>query len=278
MKELKNLSIGIKNIIMLSNKSICAVVLAAGKGTRMHGNLPKVLYKLLDRPMIHYTADLLTKLKLPSHYVLGYEREKVKKSLSKYPRVKFVYQKEQHGTGHAVKVALKKIDQNKYHSLLVLHGDSSTFFKTKTIENLIKHHLKEQATVSVLTIFKEKSEGSGVILFDKQGKALKDIETKNKEYYFCMVNVGVFIYDINWLKTAMDKLMTMSHNDGEYYLTDLIEIASQENRKIITVPLKDPMEKIHINTKEQLKMANELAIRYFKKISNVNKTINAIRK
>ena len=278
MKELKNLSIGIKNIIMLSKKTVCGVVLAGGRGTRMNGKLPKVLYRLLDRPMIDYPADLLQKINLSSYFVVGYGANEVKKALAKYKNIEFVYQKEQHGTGHAVKVALKKIDQNKYHSLLVLHGDSSAFFKAKTIENLIKHHLKEQATVSVLTIFKEKSEGSGVILFDKQGKALKDIETKNKEYYFCMVNVGVFIYDINWLKTAMDKLMTMSHNDGEYYLTDLIEIASQENRKIITVPLKDPMEKIHINTKEQLKMANELAIRYFKKISNVNKTINAIRK
>jgi len=250
---------------MLNKKTVCGVVLAGGRGTRMNGKLPKVLYRLLDRPMIDYPADLMKKIKLPSYFVIGYGAEKVKRALSKYKNIEFVYQKEQHGTGHAVKVVLKKIDQNKYHSLLVLHGDSSAFFKAKTIENLIKHHLKEQATVSILTIFKEQSEGSGVILFDKQGKVLKDIETKNKEYYFCMVNVGVFIYDIDWLKTAMDKLMAMPHGDGEYYLTDLIEIASQENRKIITVSLKDPMEKIHINTREQLKIANELAKRYFSK-------------
>lgn len=256
---------------MLNNKAVCAVVLAAGKGTRMGGRLPKVLYRLLDRPMIHYTADTLTKLKLPSYYVVGYEKEKVKTSLLKYPKTKFIYQKEQLGTGHAVNVALKKIIQDGHQHLLVLHGDSSAFFKAKTIENLIKKHLKEQATITVLTLFKEKSEGSGVIVFDENnGKVLRDIETKNKDCYYCMVNVGVFIYNIRWLKGAIKKLMAMRNSNGEYYLTDLIEIASKEDEKIVVDILKDPMEKIHINTKEQLKVANKLASKYFMMNKNVN--------
>jgi len=241
-------------------KNIAAIVLAAGKGTRMKSALPKVLHPILGRPMIYYTACLLNKLKIDGFFVVGAGKEKVKQALGEF-NIRFITQKEQLGTGHAVKIALPKI--TGYNNVLILHGDSSAFFQPQTIASLISSHKKQKATMSILTIQKESCDGSGMIFRNEKSQVVKNLETKGKTYYNCEVNVGVFCVDFFWLKQNI--LSLPKHQDSsEYYFPDMIEIASCQKKKVIAVALNNAWEKTHINTPEQLKYANQLAKKYLK--------------
>ena len=248
--------------------NIVAIVLAAGKGTRMQSRLPKVLHRILGKPMIWWTARLLKNLGLDSFWVVSDKAKKdIQQALKSYVDIKYIIQKKRLGTGHAVKIALPKIVG--YSNVLILHGDSSAFFQPKTIASLINFHKKQKANISILTLKKNNSDGSGVIIRDKNKNVIGNIETKSKQFQNCEVNVGVFLFNRDWLEKNINQLQPKKESGNEYILADIINIAGEQKAKINTQPLKNSWEKTHINTPEQLKRANELAKKYLNTKKNI---------
>jgi bifunctional UDP-N-acetylglucosamine pyrophosphorylase/glucosamine-1-phosphate N-acetyltransferase len=252
MSEIKNM------------KNIYAVVLAAGKGKRMNSHLPKVLHKILDQPMIAYTLATLKKLKIPIVVVIGHKADHVKKFLGN--SYFYAEQKELLGTGDAVRTAVAALPKDA-KNILVLNGDDSAFYRSKTLQKLIHSHLKNKNDITILYSKMSSPSSFGRVIFNG-GKVKKIIEEKDadrKEKKIKEINTGTYCFNLNFLRKKINAL-TKNPSKGEYYLTQLIEIGNRSGAKISGIKLDDPEEWFGVNTKEQLLVAKKLMKRYAKKL------------
>lgn len=239
--------------------NIQALILAAGKGVRIGAqNIPKVLFPLLDKPMILYSLKTMQKagFKKPV-LVIGFKGEKVKKLLGE--GVSYVWQKEQLGTGHAVLKAEKTLKGIK--SVLIIYGDTP-LWKAETFKKLIKEHKKNNATLSLVSVILENPSffRYGRIVRDRKGELQAIIEEKDatkeqKKIKEC--NPGCYLIETKWLFENLPKI-EKSPVSGEYYLTDILGLAVSQGEKITVLPIKDWRQAIGINTQEQLKMAEKI--------------------
>ena len=238
-------------------KNIYAIVLAAGKGTRMESDLPKVLHKICNRPMLGYILDTLDQLQYPVVLVVGYKRELVQDFCKK--KYKYAIQDKQLGTGHAVLCAKEKIPED-IQTIMVLNGDDSAFYKQQTLENLMKKHLEYQNKISFLSLIAPEPTGFGRVKRDKDKKILGIVEEKNaseEEKKITEINLGTYCFDADFLWQNLPKL-SKNRCSGEYYITDLIALAIQEKKKVEAFPLQDQKEWVGVNTPKQLQKANKL--------------------
>ena len=223
------------------------VILAAGKGTRMHSDLPKVLHGLAGQPMLQHvitTAMLLAPEKICVVY--GHGGEAVPQAMSNYA-ASFVLQEPQLGTGHAVQQAMPELSDDS--TTLVLYGDVP-LIQAHTLQQL----LKTPETLSLLTLNLDNPSGYGRIVRDGGGKVISIVEQKDAspaQLAIAEVNTGILAAPSQMLKKWLAKLGN-KNAQGEYYLTDIVAMAVAQGLKVSTTQPAQAWEVMGINSKVQL--------------------------
>ncbi len=234
-----------------------AIVLAAGKGTRMKSKLYKVLHPVLGKPMVQHVVDQLKALDLSSiTTVVGFGAEKVQEQLGN--TCEFVIQKEQLGTGHAVQQAEKYL-ANKKGTTIVVCGDTPLLMKD-TLQAVLNHHEKERAAVTILTAHAEDPAGYGRIVRNASNRVSKIVEQKDateEEKAIQEINTGTYCFDNELLFEALKKVSN-DNSQGEYYLPDVIQIAQKESQKVAAYQTKSFEETIGVNDRVALSQAEVL--------------------
>ncbi|WNO59651.1 bifunctional UDP-N-acetylglucosamine diphosphorylase/glucosamine-1-phosphate N-acetyltransferase GlmU [Rheinheimera sp. MMS21-TC3] len=224
------------------------VILAAGKGTRMKSNLPKVLHKVAERPMVQHVIDTARALGAAKpQLVYGYGAEALKDALGEQP-LHWVLQAEQLGTGHAVAQASDNIADND--TVLVLYGDVP-LTELDTLKQLL--NAKPANGVAILTVKLANPTGYGRIVREN-GKVVGIVEQKDantEQLAINEVNSGIMALPGKQLKTWLSRLSN-SNAQGEYYLTDIIAMAHAEGVEIATAHPSDAMEVEGANNRVQL--------------------------
>ncbi|KAB1435894.1 sugar phosphate nucleotidyltransferase [Candidatus Galacturonibacter soehngenii] len=228
-----------------------AVILAAGKGTRMKSDLPKVVHTVNGKPMVEYAIDAAKGAGADKVcLVVGYKSEVVKEMVTS--NVEYVLQEEQLGTGHAVKCAKDFIGEQG--EILVLFGDTP-LITGKTLGKLVEFHRTQQNKVTVLSAKVEDPTGYGRIIRSKDNSFLKSVEHKDaseEELLSKEVNSGMYVFDAKELSIALDALTT-NNAQGEYYLPDTLTIIKNKGFKVDAYVLEDAKEMTGVNDQEQLK-------------------------
>jgi len=248
----------------MNNKqtTIGAIVLAAGKGTRM-GILGqnKVTLPILGKPMILYTVELLKSIDVhPIIVVVGHEKQSVIDALHNEDII-FAQQKEQRGTADALASGISRLPSDVL-TIVVVNGDDSALYEKKLLKELIEKHINTSADVTFLTITNQQPFGTGRIVRDKSGNVSKIVEEKHatsKEKLVSETNAGCYVFSVDFLR---DALLTIKKNpvSGEYYLVDLINNAIDENKNVQTLHGGELVWR-GVNTKEELDRAEQLLSR-----------------
>lgn len=235
----------------MSNKKIAVVILAAGKGTRMKSHLPKVLHPVLGKPMLFYAVDAALKLK-PFEIVpvLSWKKELVEHFLidSFGPLFNFAYQKVPLGTADAVKTAMNHLS-DVIDTLIIMSGDTP-LITNDILSNLVTSH-KTPFTLTTITL--DNPTGYGRII-RKDGKIEKIIEEKDttiEEKSINEVNAGLYCFDRAFLEKYLP-LIKPNEKTKEFYLTDLVSIATQEGIEISAFTSSHPKIFFGVNTREEL--------------------------
>lgn len=233
-----------------------AIVLAAGKGTRMRSDLPKVLHKVLGQSMIDYVLENLSAVgvKRPT-VVIGAGAELLKKALGK--RAVTVLQKEQHGTGHAVAVTEKSFKGKSGH-VIIWPGDMP-LIETKTLRAFVRKHMSAKADVSVLSAKRNNPAGYGRIIRD--GKDFigirEEADASPSEKAIQEVNTGVYVFKMQALWKALKKV-SPKNRQKEYYLTDTIEVLVKQRATVKAFCLAAEDEGLGVNSRRELAEANTI--------------------
>lgn len=240
------------------------LILAAGKGTRMGTEDPKVIVNLNTKPLIKYLLESLDSLYDPSniYIIVGYKKKLVQNALT--DKYNFIEQTEQLGTGHAVMCAKESLN-NKFENILVLYGDMP-FVSIQTINSIINKHSEEKADLTMATISVDNFNSwqscfydFGRIVRNDNNRPIKIVEKKDatpEELAIKEVNPSYFCFNSKWLWKNIDKIKA-NNAQKEYYLTDLLALAIKSNSKIETISI-NPKEGIGINTQEQLEFAGSM--------------------
>lgn len=257
--EASPLSLQIRvNVLKMSETELGIVILAAGKGTRMNSDLPKVLHRIREKPMIEYVAETAVALAGKSVYiVVGHQADKVRQEVSRRFSVRYVLQEALLGTGDAVKTALPVLDSDVEY-VLVMCGDVPLIRK-QTLRDLVECHRRNRNSLTVLAAEVDEPEGYGRILPDGTGRIVcirEHADAGEEEKKVRLVNTGIFCFDKEFLQVAIPKI-TAENEQKEYYLTDLIEIAGRGEEKSGVVKMSNPDEMMGVNTCEQLAQAEK---------------------
>jgi bifunctional UDP-N-acetylglucosamine pyrophosphorylase/glucosamine-1-phosphate N-acetyltransferase len=231
--------------------SVSVVILAAGQGTRMRSEKPKVLHPLMGKPMIKYSVDnALSIAKKPPVVVIGHGQEKVRQLLAGAD-VSTVVQEEQLGTGHAVQQARSELENRSEH-VLVLYADMP-LLRPETLHRLIEVQANSDGPLTMLSMIEENPRGFGRVVRDPAGNIrtiVEEAQAGADELRIKELNAGVYCLNSDWLWKALDRV-TLSPA-GEYYLTDLVGIAVSEGETVSAVVLEDNREAIGINNRIHL--------------------------
>lgn len=231
-----------------------AVVLAAGKGTRMKSALPKVLHKILGKAMVKFVLDACCAIGVDKPIlVIGHGAEQVKETLGE--QAHYIIQEEQLGTGHAVLQA-ESLLRDFAGDVLVVCGDTP-LLQGKTLAALWEYHRQQKASATVLTGIIENPAGYGRIVRDKTNRVCKIVEHKDasdQEQAIKEINTGTYIFAAGDLLSALHQLKP-NNAQGEYYLTDVLEILNQAGKNIEGFITADADENMGINDKAQLAVA-----------------------
>jgi UDP-N-acetylmuramoyl-L-alanyl-D-glutamate--2,6-diaminopimelate ligase len=240
-----------------SNSDISAVILAAGKGSRMKSYLPKVLKKICGKPMISYTLENLRKVGINDiTVVVSYRKNLVIKEIG--GAVKFAYQKNpKGGTADAAKAGLENIGP-KSKTLVVIYGDDSAFYKAETIKNVLKIHEERERKLTFVSLMKNDPTGLGRVIRGKNGLITNIVEEKDAteaERKIKEVNDGLYVFDRDWFAKNINKVK--KGPQGEYYLVDIVKMAIDQGDRMATYTLPNDDEWQGVNTPEQLDEANK---------------------
>ncbi|MDP2174085.1 MAG: sugar phosphate nucleotidyltransferase, partial [Candidatus Cloacimonadaceae bacterium] len=234
-------------------KALAAIILAAGKGTRMKSDRAKVTFPIAGKPMIQRVVDSALKLDCQSVcVVVGYQMDSVVACLEDDDRIDFVEQSEQLGTGHAVLMA-EQILKDFEGDVLILCGDVP-LLSYETLQQLHAEHVATAASCTVLTAFLDDPGKYGRILRDPDGKISGIVEFKDATAAQRAIqewNTGIYCYDAKELFSAL-KLTSNQNQQGEYYLTDTLHILHGQCKKVVSVVLKDLTEVSGVNSQQQL--------------------------
>ncbi len=236
-----------------------SIILAAGKGTRMESDLPKVLHKLNGEELLSYVLKASKGAGFKNNYIIvGYKQEEVKEA---FKGEYFIYQPtgddKPYGTGYAVMQAIPHI--NDSDNVLILCGDVP-LIKSSTLASLLDYYNTDNLDGIILTAIMDDPFGYGRILKDETGNVIKIVEEADatkEEKSIKEINSGTYIFKGKHLKEALNKLTTDNKNN-EYYLTDVINIFYENNLKVKTFEISDNNEIIGINSKEDLKNVEKL--------------------
>jgi bifunctional UDP-N-acetylglucosamine pyrophosphorylase/glucosamine-1-phosphate N-acetyltransferase len=241
-----------------------AVILAAGKGTRMPASdLPKVMHEVKGRPMVSHVVDAVRPLCAERIYVVvGYKAEQVVGAL-KQAGVEFVRQSEQLGTGHAV-IQCEEVLRGFSGTVLVLNGDVPCL-RTRTIEEFVGYHDSEGAAATVLTAEVEDPKGYGRIVRGSDQSLVAIVEEKDADdadKRIREINSGLFCFEKEKLFEAL-AATTRDNVQREYYLTDVIGVLKRKGDTVRAYRAADPREVSGVNTEDELRAARK----YFEELS-----------
>ncbi len=230
-----------------------AIVLAAGKSTRMKSTLPKVLHEVCGRPMVEYVLDAARGAGVKRLVVIvGHQADSVKKVLASQSDVEFALQSEQKGTGHAVMQARESLKDNT-GPVFVLTGDAP-LMRTESFRALLQDYAEKQAACVIGTAETEHNFGLGRIVRDGSGEFVKIVEQKDAtpaEQQIREINVGCYVFDSQKLFWALDRLQP-NNVQKEYYLTDCCAILRDHGDRVVASQRLDIVEALGVNTRAEL--------------------------
>lgn len=242
----------------MSAPRIGAVILAAGKGTRLKSELPKVLHEVCGRPMIAYVFDACRAADVQDCIgVVGHRQDLVREAFLDEDHITWVEQSPQLGTGHAVMVCREHLPQ--FDHVLVLCGDGP-LIRIETIRTLLEHHLAEGNGVTLATAVIEEPAGYGRIWRDANGELLGIVEhadATEEQRRIREVNPSYYCFDTTALLPALDQL-TSDNAKGEYYITDTLQIMKRAGRRLGAVTSVQPEDIYSINSRADLARVNDI--------------------
>jgi bifunctional UDP-N-acetylglucosamine pyrophosphorylase / glucosamine-1-phosphate N-acetyltransferase len=246
------------------SKKTGAVILAAGKGTRMKSDLPKVMHLLNNKPLVEHVVESVEGSKYISKPVVVVSEDNTLVQDHLEDRVKYAIQAEQLGTAHAVGSA-REVLEGKVDHVVVLYGDMP-FITSDSIDRLVEKHLETKSKMSSLVAttpdfedWRSAFKTFGRVKRDNNGDIERIIESKDaseEELKIKDLSTCYFCFDSDWLWENLKKIKT-ENVQAEYYLTDLVELAIGQGHKICSVEI-DTKEVIGINTKDDLDVVKEL--------------------
>ncbi|MBU4477723.1 MAG: NTP transferase domain-containing protein [Candidatus Omnitrophica bacterium] len=237
-------------------KNISAVILAAGEGTRMNSNYPKILHKLGSKPMLGHVMDNVQIAGVKDIFVItGYKSELVENFVA--DKASCVPQKKLLGTGDAVWQIKDKPSLNQKNArLLVIYGDTP-LITSSTIKKLLQKHMETEASCTLLTVTTKDPTGYGRVVRNDGGTVVKIVEEQDATVFeraIEEINVGVYVFKAEELFTAIKKIKP-DNAKREYYLTDVIEVLNKQNLLVNSVETQDHDEILGVNSRQGLARA-----------------------
>jgi len=241
------------------------IILAAGQGKRMSQDIPKVLTKLNGISLIENLLNTISKIKYPEDIfiVVGYKGEEVIKTLGN--KYNYIWQKEQLGTGHAVKEC-RDLLKGKYENYLILCGDLP-FVSYDTIKKVLEIHEDNNSIFTMATLKLENFEDInknyrswGRVLRNENNEIIRLKEFKDASDYeknILEVNPSIYCIRDSWLWDNLDSLKNLN-NQKEYYITDLIELSYKQGVKLHNFITKNNFEMLGVNTQEELEIVKHI--------------------
>jgi bifunctional UDP-N-acetylglucosamine pyrophosphorylase/glucosamine-1-phosphate N-acetyltransferase len=234
-----------------------AIILAAGKGTRMKSDLPKVLHQVAGRSMLDHVLSAVNATSVDETVVVvGHGADQVVATLPEGTH--HVKQDQQLGTGHAVKIVAPQLANKSGHTL-VIAGDTP-LITSETLEELYNYHIEEGAKATILTAIADNPFGYGRVIRDEDGQVAKIVEQKDAtdlEAAVQEINTGTYIFDNQALFEALEEVTT-DNAQGEYYLPDVIEILKAEEEKVSAYVLDDFEQSLGVNDRVALSQAEAI--------------------
>ncbi len=236
-----------------SNGQLAAIILAAGRSTRMKTDLPKVMHELCGRPMLAYVLDACREAGIETfHIVVGFGKDAIINAFKDEPGVHFVEQKEQKGTGHAV-LMCEEAFRSFNGDVVVIAGDMP-MVRSQVLQTLVSGHQATGAAASIATTVLDNPTGYGRIVRDAAGDFERIVEHKDcnpKELAIREVNPRYYCFDARNLFAALPKIKP-NNAKGEYYITDVLTILRDEKKSVraaTTLPAEDA---VGINSRSEL--------------------------
>ncbi len=238
-------------------KGLAAVILAAGKGTRMKSALPKVLHPICGQPMLYYPLEAAKQAGFKQlKVVVGHQAEQVIETFSD-ESLTWVRQTDQLGTGHALMCAADSL--RGYSGPLLLHCGDVPLLRAETLEQLQNYHSQQQAAVTVLTAQMPNPQGYGRII--RNGEQIQQIveekDASEEQRQITEINAGTYLFDTAFVLSAL-KGLNKNNSQGEYYLTDIVAAAVAAGLKTRALCVEEPTEVMGINDRCQLAEAEVL--------------------
>lgn len=238
-----------------------SIILAAGKGTRMKSDMPKVLHTIFDKTLVGYVIEAVnnTGLADENYVIVGHQAERVEEYINaNYKNAKCVLQSPQLGTGHAVSMAMPYL--NDFDGEVVILNGDLPLITSETIKEFVESHREKKSDVTVMSAIFEDPTNYGRIIRNEDGTLKSIVEEKDtnaKEKQVKEINVGC--YCLNWskVKTAFGELKT-DNAQGEYYLTDIVKWANDKRLSVNAYIIKDNDETFGINSKAHLAEASRM--------------------
>lgn len=238
-----------------------AVILGAGKGTRMKSTLPKVLHEIFSKTLIGWVIEAITGLPFETEEIaiIGHGAHKVEDYLNhNYKYVKAVVQEKQLGTGHAVAQAVPLL--HGYNgNVLIICGDTP-LIRTNTLEKFLNYHKKNNSDLTVMTTKFDNPFGYGRIVRNSSDEIVTIVEQKDateEQKEIQEVNTGVYLLNWRKMKASFSELKN-DNAQGEYYLTDIVKWARRANLKVMGYVADDNLETFGINSKKDLATASKI--------------------
>ena len=237
-------------------KKVKAIILAAGRGTRMKSGLPKALHAIHSKPMLGHLISTVKRAGIKDIVlVLGHGIDEIKKL---FPGFDAVRQKKQLGSGDAVNSA-RGYFRNYSGKIIILYADTP-LLKEATLKRLIKTHQKNGAGCTLLTIDVDNPEGYGRIIRNDKNEIAEIVEEKDAtpgEKAVKEINIGAYVFDKKTLFTHINEVK-MNAKKKEYYLTDVVNILRESGIKVDSASAEDETESIGINSRPELALANRI--------------------
>jgi bifunctional UDP-N-acetylglucosamine pyrophosphorylase/glucosamine-1-phosphate N-acetyltransferase len=248
----------------MSSRPLAAVVLAAGEGTRMRSERPKPLHLLCGRPMVVHVLDALAEVSVDRVVVVvGHGAERVSKQVQAYAPaelgIEFVEQRVQRGTGDAVSVALTGFgpeDELEDGDILVLPGDTP-LLRPPTLAALVRTHRQSGAAATLLTAVIDDPTGYGRVVRAKDDRVLRVVEQGDadaEERQIQEINTSIYCFRSSVVAPALRRI-TPENSQGEYYLTDIVEVLADAGYHVTSMVAEDPVETAGVNDRAQLAFA-----------------------
>ena len=235
-----------------------AIVLAAGKGTRMKSDLPKVLVPVAGRPMLRYVLDALREAGVVrTVVVVGYRADLVRTELAGVPNIEFADQTEQLGTGHAVMMCRPQLAS--HHGPVVVVAGDSPMLQASSVAALLDEFNERRPAGLIGTVRRDDPAGYGRIIRDQLGNFTGIVEEKDAtpdQRAIREINVSTYVFDSQELLSALDQLRA-DNSQREYYITDCPAILMAAGKRVEALNVLKPVEALSINSPEELALVEK---------------------